>query len=204
MSALTEMYVEGVSTRTVKAITEELCGHTFSASTINRIKASLDCMLRRFAERRLDEAYPYLMLDARYEKVRLDDVIESQAVFVAIGINWAGRRQVLGVELSNRESRSSWATFVTGLKARGLHGVEFVVSDDHAGLKRAVAELLPEAMWRRCYMHVLRNALDDLPRTADDDCRQELRGLYDRRDLKGGPAGPAGVAPALVRNAIRG
>ena len=88
MSALTEMYVEGVSTRTVKAITEELCGHTFSASTINRINASLDGMLRRFAERRLDEAYPYLMLDARYEKVRLDDVIQSQAVFVAIGINW--------------------------------------------------------------------------------------------------------------------
>ena len=184
MSALAEMYVQGVSTRTVKAITEELCGHTFSASTISRINASLDGMLRRFAERRLDEAYPYLILDARYEKVRLDGVIQSQAVFVAIGINWDGRRQVLGVELSNRESRSSWATFVTGLKARGLNEVEFVVSDDHAGLKRAVAELLPEAVWQRCYVHFLRNALDYLPRKADDDCRQELRWLYDRRDLK--------------------
>ena len=141
-------------------------------------------MLRRFAERRLDEAYPYLILDARNEKVRLDGVIQSQAVFVAIGINWDGRRQVLGVELSNRESRSSWATFVTGLKARGLNGVEFVVSDDHAGLKRAVAELLPEAVWQRCYVHFLRNALDYVPRKADDDCRQELRWLYDRRDLK--------------------
>ena len=141
-------------------------------------------MLRRFAERRLDEAYPYLILDARYEKVRLDGVIQSQAVFVAIGINGDGRRQVLGVELSNRESRSSWATFVTGLKARGLNGVEFVVSDDHAGLKRAVAELLPEAVWQRCYVHFLRNALDYVPRKADDDCRQELRWLYDRRDLK--------------------
>ncbi len=184
VSALAEMYVQGVSTRKVKAITEELCGHTFSASTISRINASLDGMLRRFAERRLDEAYPYLILDARYEKVRLDGVIQSQAVFVAIGINWDGRRQVLGVELSNRESRSSWATFVTGLKARGLHGVEFVVSDDHAGLKRAVAELLPEVVWQRCYVHFLRNALDYLPRKADDDCRQELRWLYDRRDLK--------------------
>ena len=85
MSALAEMYVQGVSTRKVKAITEELCGHTFSASTISRINASLDGMLRRFAERRLDEAYPYLILDARYEKVRLDGVIQSQAVFVAIG-----------------------------------------------------------------------------------------------------------------------
>ena len=184
VSALAEMYVQSVSTRKVKAITEELCGHTFSASTISRINTSLDGVLSRFAERRLDEAYPYLVLDARYEKVRLDGVIQSQAVLVAIGINWDGRHCVLGVELSNRESRSSWTNFVKGLKARGLHGVEFVVSDDHAGLKRAVAELLPEAVWQRCYVHFLRNALDYLPRKADDDCRQELRWLYDRRDLK--------------------
>ena len=131
-----------------------------------------------------DETYPYVILDARYEKVRLDGVIQSQAVFIAIGINGEGRRQILGVELSNRESRSSWTTFVTGLKTRGLDGVEFVVSDDHAGLKRAVRELLPEAVWQRCYVHFLRNALDYLPRKADDDCRQELRWLYDRRNLK--------------------
>ena len=184
VSALAEMYVQGVSTRKVKAVTEELCGHTFSASTVSRINKSLDGLLRRFAQRRLDEAYPYLILDARYEKVRLDGVIQSQAVFIAIGINGEGRRQILGVELSNRESRSSWTTFVTSLKTRGLHGVEFVVSDDHAGLKRAVRELLPEAVWQRCYVHFLRNALDYLPRKADDDCRQELRWLYDRRNLK--------------------
>ena len=100
VSALAEMYVQGVSTRKVKAITEELCGHTFSASTISRINKSLDGLLQRFAQRRLDEAYPYLILDARYEKVRLDGVIQSQAVFVAIGINTDGRRQILGVELS--------------------------------------------------------------------------------------------------------
>ena len=100
------------------------------------------------------------------------------------GVNGEGWRQILGVELSNRESRSSWTTFVTSLKTRGLHGVEFVVSDDHAGLKRAVRELLPEAVWQRCYVHFLRNALDYLPRKADDDCRQELRWLYDRRTLK--------------------
>ena len=184
VSALAEMYVQGVSTRKVKAITEELCGHTFSASTISRINKSLDTALRRFAQRRLDEPYPYVILDARYEKVRLDGVIQSQAVFLAIGINSEGRRQLLGVELSNRESSSSWSTFLTSLKTRGLHGVEFVVSDDHAGLKRAVRELLPEAVWQRCYVHFLRNALDYLPRKADDDCRQELRWLYDRRNLK--------------------
>ena len=102
VSALAEMYVQGVSTRKVKAVTEELCGHTFSASTVSRINKSLDGLLRRFAQRRLEEAYPYVILDARYEKVRLDGVIQSQAVFIALGINEEGRRQVLGVELSNR------------------------------------------------------------------------------------------------------
>ena len=198
VSALAEMYVQGMSTRKVKTVTEEFCGHTFSASTISRINKSLDGLLRRFAERRLEEAYPYVILDARYEKVRLDGVIQSQAVFIAIGINGEGRRQILGVELSNRESRSSWTTFVKGLKTRGLHGVEFVVSDDHAGLKRAVRELLPEAVWQRCHVHFLRNALDYLPRKADDDCRQELRWLYDRRNLKEAQQGPPGVAHALA------
>jgi putative transposase len=184
VSALAEMYVQGVSTRKVKAITEELCGHAFSASTISQINKGLDGALQRFATRALEEPYPYLILDARYEKVRIDGVIRSQAVLIAIGINWEGRRQVLGVELANRESSTSWKEFVRRLKQRGLHGVEFVVSDDHDGLKKAVAELLPEAAWQRCYVHFLRNALDYLPRKADDDCLQELRWIYDRRDLK--------------------
>lgn len=184
VSALAEMYVQGVSTRKVKAITEELCGHAFSASTISQINKGLDAALERFAARVLDEPYPYLILDARYEKVRIDGVIRSQAVLIAIGINWEGRRCVLGVELANRESATSWKEFVRRLKERGLRGVEFVVSDDHDGLKKAVAELLTDAAWQRCYVHFLRNALDHLPRKADDDCLQELRWIYDRRDLK--------------------
>ena len=184
VSALAEMYVQGVSTRKVKAVTEELCGHAFSASTISQINKGLDSALARFASRALEEAYPYLILDARYEKVRIDGVIRSQAVLIAIGINWKGRRQVLGVDLANRESSSSWKDFVQRLKARGLHGVELVVSDDHDGLKKAVREMLPNAAWQRCYVHFLRNALDHLPRKADDDCLQELRWIYDRRNLK--------------------
>lgn len=184
VSALAEMYVQGVSTRKVKAITEELCGHEFSASTISRINAGLDEGLERFASRELTDEYPYLILDARYEKVREDGVIRSQAVLIAIGINWDGRRSVLGVELANRESASSWKDLVAGLKARGLKGVEFVVSDDHPGSKRAVAEMLPEAVWQRCYVHFLRNALDHLPRKGDDDCMRELRWLYERRSVE--------------------
>ena len=183
VAALAEMYVQGVSTRKVKAVTEELCGHSFSASAISAINKGLDESLERFASRELEESYPYLILDARYEKVRADGVIRSQAVLIAIGINGEGQRQVLSVELANRESASSWKDLLLELKARGLSGVEFVVSDDHPGLKRAIGEVLPEAAWQRCYVHFLRNALDYLPRRADDDCLQELRWLYDRRDL---------------------
>lgn len=183
VGALAEMYVQGVSTRKVKAITEELCGHEFSASAISAINKSLDASLKAFAERRLEEPYPYLILDARYERVRENGVIGSRAVLVAIGVNWDGRRQVLGVDLANRESRSSWKDFLSGLRERGLHGVEFVVSDDHAGLKKAIRELLAEAIWQRCYVHFLRNALDYVPRKVDDDCLQELRWMYDRREL---------------------
>jgi putative transposase len=183
VSALAEMYVQGVSTRKVKAITEELCGHSFSASTISAINKTLDESLEKFARRSLEEPYPYLVLDARYEKVREDGVIRDQAVQIAIGINEEGRRQVLAIELANRESESSWRDFLLGLKARGLQGCEFVVSDDHPGLKRAVSEVLTQAVRQRCYVHFLRNARDHLPRKAHDDCLQELRWIYDRRDL---------------------
>jgi putative transposase len=183
VGTLAEMYVQGVSTRKVKAVTEALCGHSFSASAISAVNKTLDEALRRFAERRLSEPFPYLILDARYEKVREAGVIAGQAVLIAVAVDGEGRRQVLGVELANRESRSSWRDFLSGLKQRGLFGVEFVVSDDHEGLKGAIREVLPGAVWQRCYVHFLRNALDYVPRKVDDDCLQELRWIYDRRDL---------------------
>lgn len=183
VGALTEMYVQGVSTRKVKAITEELCGHEVSASTISRLNQNLDEELERFAGRHLEDPFPYLILDARYEKVREEGVIRSQAVMIAIGVDWEGRRNVLAVELANRESQSSWKEFCSKLKARGLSGVELVISDDHAGLRKAIAEVFAEAAWQRCYVHFLRNALDYLPRKADNDCLTELRWIYDRRSI---------------------
>ncbi len=183
VSTLAEMYVQGVSTRKVKAITEELCGHSFSASTISAINKRLDERLAAFARRRLDEPFPYLILDARYEKVRESGIVVSRAVLIAVGIDWDGRRQILAVEMANRESRTSWKDLLLSLRERGLHGVEFVVADDHAGLRAAIREVLTEASFQRCYVHFLRNALDHLPRKADDDCLQELRWLYDRRSV---------------------
>jgi putative transposase len=168
VSTLAEMYVQGVSTRKVKSITEELCGHAFSASAISAINKRLDESLDAFAKRPLAEPFPYLILDARYEKVREGGVVMSQAVLIAIGIDWDGRRQILAVEMANRESRSSWKDFLVELRRRGLHGVEFVVADDHAGLRAAVPEVLAEAAFQRCYVHFL----------------QELRWLYDRRSIE--------------------
>ena len=167
----------------MKAITEELCGHAFSASSISAINKALDASLAAFAERPLPDPYPYLILDARYERVRENDVVASRAVLVAVAVDGEGRRQILAVELANRESRSSWRDFLVALKGRGLCGVEFVVSDDHPGLKAAIREVLPQAAWQRCYVHFLRNALDYVPRKVDDDCLQELRWFYDRREL---------------------
>ena len=184
VAALTQMYIQGVSTRKVQAISEELCGHSFSASAISEINKKLDAELGRFARRELENEYPYLIIDARYEKLRENGVIRSRAVLVAIGIDWEGRRQVLGVEMANRESSTSWKEFLLSLKRRGLCGVFFAVSDDHPGLKRAITEVLPEAYWQRCYVHFLRNALDYLPRKVPDDCLIELRWLYDRRNAE--------------------
>ena len=150
----------------------------------SEINKKLDAELGRFARRELENEYPYLIIDARYEKLRENGVIRSRAVLVAIGIDWEGRRQVLGVEMANRESSTSWKEFLLGLKRRGLRGVSFAVSDDHPGLKRGIAEVLPEAYWQRCYVHFLRNALDYLPRKVADDCLIELRWPYDRRNAE--------------------
>ena len=182
--AMAEMYVQGVSTRKVKAITEELVGHAFSASSVSAIVKTLDHELEQFMRRQLAEPFAYLILDARYEKVRVDHVIRSQAVLVAIGIGWDGRRQVLGIEMAHRESGPSWTALLKGLKERGMHGIELVVSDDHEGLVKAIRETLTGCCWQRCYVHFLRNALDHLPRKRDEECLQELRWMYDRRSLK--------------------
>jgi len=184
VASLAQMYVQGVSTRKVAAITEELCGHEFSASSISAITARLDEQLEQFSRRQLECEFPYVVVDARYERVREGGVIVSRAILIALGIDWAGRRQVLAVEYANRESQSSWREFLLRLKERGLHGVQFIVSDDHPGLKAAIREVLPGVWWQRCYVHFLRNALDYLPRKADDDCLQELRWMYERRDVE--------------------
>ena len=184
VSSMMEMYIEGVSTRKVAKVTEVLCGTEFSAATVSSLTKKMDESLKKFANRPLTEAYPYIILDARYEKVRIDGIVQNQAVLIALGISWDGRREVLGVELAQKESKSIWKDFLVGLKERGLHGVEFVVSDDHCGICNAVSAVLTEAIWQRCYVHFLRNALDHMPKKhIDPACMMELRWIYDRRTI---------------------
>ncbi len=175
---LSEMYVQGVSTRRVSRLAEGLCGHEFSPATISAMVSKLDASLKAFAERRLEEAYPYVLLDARYEKVREEGSVRSRAVQIAIGIDGEGRRQVLAVEVANRESEGSWTEFLSHLKERGLRGVEYVVSDRHEGLKHAISKVLPTALWQRCCVHFLRNARDKLSRSADPACLEGLKRLW--------------------------
>ena len=130
VAALAQMYVQGVSTRKVAAITEELCGHEFSASSISTITARLDGQLEEFSRRPLDEAFPYVVVDARYERVREGGVIVSRAILIALGIDWEGRRQVLAVEYANRESQSSWREFLLQLQGRGADDVFARIGDD--------------------------------------------------------------------------
>jgi len=137
--ALMEMYLEGVSTRKVKEVTEELCGASFSRSTVSNLAAGLDAELEAWRERRLEaEAYPYLFVDARYEKVRVDHKVVSQGVLVVSAVSDDGMREILGVEVADTESEATYQELFRSLKARGLKGVELVTSDDHEGLKAAI------------------------------------------------------------------
>src|ERR671911_2170141 len=159
--ALMEMYVEGVSTRKVKHITEELCGTTFSKSLISSLAGRLDAELEAWRSRPLEaEGYPYLFVDARYEKVRVGSRIVSQGVLVVSGVREPdGLREILAVEVADTESEATYHELFRSLKSRGLKGVELVVSDDHEGLKSAVERHFQGASWQRCQVHYMRNLL---------------------------------------------
>jgi putative transposase len=163
--ALAEMYVQGVSTRKVKAITEELCGVDVSAMQVSRATAQLDSALQEWRERPLGEI-AYLFVDARYEKVREAGQVRDAAVLVASGVTPEGERQILGVSVSLSEHESHWKAFLKGLKDRGMRGVKLVTSDDHEGLGAARRAVLGSVPWQRCQFHLQQNAGAYLPKQS--------------------------------------
>jgi transposase-like protein len=180
--ALAEMYVQGVSTRKVKAITEQLCGIEVSSAQVSQAASLLDGELEKWRNRSLGE-YPYLFLDAYYEQVREDGQVRHLAVLVAVGVNLAGKREILGVSVSLSEHEVHWRAFLESLKARGLGGVQLVTSDDHAGLRAARLAVLGGIPWQRCQFHLQQNAQAYVPhKDMQAEVANDIRTIFNAPD----------------------
>jgi transposase-like protein len=176
--AVAEMYVQGVSTRKVKAITEQLCGLEISSTEVSRICKKMDGPLSNWRNRKLGK-YAYLVVDALYEKVRHNGNVISLAVLIAYGTNAQGKREVLGVSVSLSEAEVHWRTFFESLLERGLHGVELITSDAHSGLKAALQTVFPTVPWQRCQFHLQQNASSYVVKKANKEAvAEDIRNIF--------------------------
>jgi putative transposase len=176
--AVAEMYLQGVSTRKVTAVMEQLCGREVTSMQVSRAVQALDEELTKWRERPLAEM-PYLLLDARYEKVRVGGTVVSCALLVAVGITPDGQRTLLGVSVSLSEAEVHWRDFLAGLQARGLHGARLIISDDHAGLRAALQARFSGVPWQRCQFHLAKNLFDHLPPNVPrEEASADLRAVF--------------------------
>ena len=183
--ALMEMYVEGVSTRKVKDVTEQLCGTSFSKSLVSSLASRLDAELEAWRSRPLEaEGYPYVFVDARYEKVRVAHKVISQGVLVVSAVRDDGFREIVGLEVADTESEATYQELFRSLKRRGLSGVELVVSDDHEGLKAAIARHFQGASHQRCQVHYSRNLLGMVGYARRKELASDLRAIFAAPDRK--------------------
>jgi len=177
--AMAEMYVQGVSTRKVSAIVEELCGTSVSSAQVSDCAKLLDAELQKWRDRLLG-AYPYLMFDARYEKVRHDGQLRDCAVLIALGISPTGQRSLLGVSVALSEAEVHWRAFFHGLVQRGLCGGQFIVSDDHPGMAAARQAVFGAIPWQRCQFHLQQNAQAYVPRLEQrKEVARAIRSVFD-------------------------
>jgi putative transposase len=180
--AIAEMYIRGVSTRKVQHVMQKLCGLDVTSAQVSRASACLDEELQQWLRRPLDQI-PYLILDARYEKVRIGCSVLSTGVLIALGVRPDGRRMILGVSVAASEAESHWREFLFSLQRRGLHGVKYIVSDDHCGLKSAVACCFPGVLWQRCQFHLMQNAMQHVPKIDQRlKVAADLRQVFDAPD----------------------
>ena len=181
--AIAEMYVQGVSTREVAKITEELCGTEVTSMQVSRAAALLDEELEAWRTRPLAQV-EYLILDARYEKVRVAGSVRDCAVLVAIGVLPTGQRSVLGVSVSLSEAEVHWRDFLRSLTARGMHGMKLVVSDAHEGLKAARKAIIGSVPWQRCQFHLMQNAMQYIPKVEmRKQVAKDLRHVFNAKDI---------------------
>jgi transposase-like protein len=180
--ALAEMYVKGISTRKVTDVLQRLCGLEVSSAQVSRAAAELDIILKQWRERPLG-CVRYLILDARYEKVRHNGAVLTCAILIAIGIDDRGKRSVLGVSCKLSEAEVHWRQFLESLQNRGLHGLKAIVSDDHAGLKAAIAARFSGLLWQRCQFHLQRNAMPLVPKLDQrQEVARDLRAIFNSMD----------------------
>ena len=182
--SMMEMVVNGVSTRKVENITEELCGKKFSKSTVSALCEKLDPVVKAFQTRPLENHYPFLVVDALYLKVRVEHRVQSRGLLVAIGVNEEGHREIIGFQLTTTESENSWSDFFESLKERGLTNVHLVTSDNHKGLVNAIQKQFQGATWQRCQTHFSRNMLDQTPKSLQPSLKEDLRQLYEAIDIE--------------------
>jgi putative transposase len=184
LSSLIEMYVQGVSTRKVRKIVEKLCGNSFSSSTVSALVKQLDEEISSFRERRLEGSYPYITVDARYEKVRLNSRVVNLGVLIAKGVNQDGYRELLNLELVLSETEDYWKAFFEKLKDRGLTGVKLVSSDAHQGLRNAIDSCFTGASWQYCQTHFSRTMLEKVGKKDRKRFHSDLKRLYEAEDMR--------------------
>lgn len=181
--AVQEMYVQGVSTRKVSAVLEQMGGGEMSAATVSRCASELDELVRTFRTRRLDDkTWPCLVVDARYEKVRKRGHVTSQAVLVVAGVTSGGQREILGLWCGDSESEQTWSEAFADLKARGLSGVHIIVSDAHKGIQAAVARHFQGSLWQRCKVHWMREATKKVGWRDEKELIKDLRQIFANED----------------------
>ena len=183
---LQEMVINGVSTRKIKKITEQLCGLEFSKSQVSEISKKLDTEIQAWLNRQLTDEYHYLFVDARYNKLRRDHKVESHAVLVAVGVNNSGKRDIIGVDVCNTENETNWSDFFHGLQQRGLKGVKLVISDAHGGLISAIERYYPGTQWQRCQVHFKKNVLDKVRARDKAQVKQRLDDIFQAPDKQTG------------------
>jgi len=182
--ALAEMYVQGVSTRKVKAVVEELCGYEISSTEVSRCSKLLDEELAQWRNRSLGN-FPFVFFDARYEKVRQSGSVLDAAVLVAVGIDQKGRRDILGISVKLSEHEAHWRSLLESLQARGLHGVKLIISDAHVGLKAARKAVFPSVPWQRCQFHLQQNAQSYVPRISmKSEVALDIRAIFNALNLE--------------------
>lgn len=181
--AMIEMVINGVSTRKIENITEELCGKSFSKSTVSKLCEQLDPIVSAFRYRPLEKHYPFVIVDAMYIKVREDGRVSSKGLLIATAVNESGHREVIGFQLSDSESETSWGDFFSDLKGRGLSDVDLIASDNHKGLVKAIKKHFQGTTWQRCQTHFSRNVLDKTPKKYQPELKKYLRGIYQAKDI---------------------